>query len=42
MVLSAHLSADLRAAYQELAVDAIVDKPFSVNALQAKVRQLAA
>lgn len=42
MVLSAHLSAELRAAYQELAVDAMLDKPFSVQALRAKVTQLAA
>ena len=28
MVLSAHLSADVRAAYEEMEVDAMIEKPF--------------
>jgi two-component system chemotaxis response regulator CheY len=42
MVLSAHLSTEVRAAYEQLAVDAMLDKPFSVQALRAKIEQLAA
>ena len=42
MVLSAHLSAELRAAYDQLEVDAMVDKPFSVQTLRSKIQQLAA
>ncbi|MGH8093081.1 MAG: response regulator [Chthoniobacterales bacterium] len=42
MVLSAHLSTEVRAAYEALAVDAMIDKPFSVIALRAKLDQIAA
>jgi len=42
MVLSAHLSADVRAAYEAMEVDALIEKPFSVKALRAKLDQLAA
>ena len=42
VVLSAHLSTDVRAAYESMAVDAVMEKPFSVKALQAKLDQLAA
>jgi DNA-binding response OmpR family regulator len=42
VVLSAHLSTDVRAAYLEMEVDALIEKPFSVKALRAKLDQLAA
>lgn len=42
MVLSAHLSTDVRAAYQEMAVDALIEKPFSVKALRKALDKLAA
>ncbi len=42
MVLSAHLSTEVRAAYEAMDVDAMMDKPFSVKALRAKLNQLAA
>ena len=42
MVLSAHLSPDVRAAYEAMAVDAMIEKPFSVKALRAKLEQIAA
>ena len=42
MVLSAHLSVDVLAAYESMAVDAVMEKPFSVKALRAKLDQLAA
>lgn len=41
MVLSAHLSAENRAAYAALAVDAMVSKPFDVHELRASVTRLA-
>lgn len=41
MVLSAHLSAENRAAYEALAVDAMVSKPFDVHELRATVTRLA-
>lgn len=41
MVLSAHLSAENRAAYEALAVDAMVSKPFDVHALRATIARLA-
>lgn len=41
MVLSAHLSAENRAAYQALAVDAMVSKPFDVHELRATITCLA-
>ena len=42
VVLSAHLSTEVRAAYQKMEVDALIEKPFSVKALRAKLDQLAA
>lgn len=41
LVLSAHLSPEIRAAYEALAVDALVSKPFDVHELRATVTQLA-
>jgi DNA-binding response OmpR family regulator len=41
MVLSAHLSPENRAAYEALAVDAMVSKPFDVHELRATVTRLA-
>ena len=35
-------SADVRAAYEAMEVDAMIEKPFSVEALRAKLDQLAA
>jgi DNA-binding response OmpR family regulator len=40
MVLSAHLSAEIRAAYEALGVDAMVSKPFDVHELRATVTRL--
>ena len=42
VVLSAHLSTDVRAAYEAMEVDALIEKPFSVKALREKLDQLAA
>ena len=42
MVLSAHLSTDVRAAYKEMDVDALIEKPFSVQALRKALDKLAA
>ena len=42
MVLSAHLSTEVRAAYEGLQVDAMMDKPFSVKALRQTLDQVAA
>ncbi len=42
VVVSAHLSTDVRAAYEAMEVDALIEKPFSVKALRAKLDQLAA
>jgi DNA-binding response OmpR family regulator len=41
MVLSAHLSPENRAAYETLAVDAMVSKPFDVHELRATITRLA-
>jgi DNA-binding response OmpR family regulator len=41
MVLSAHLSPENRAAYEALAVDAMVSKPFDVHELRATITRLA-
>lgn len=41
MVLSAHLSPENRAAYEALAVDAMVSKPFDVHELRATISRLA-
>ncbi|MEO8439960.1 MAG: response regulator [Spartobacteria bacterium] len=42
MVLSAHLSSEVRAAYELLEVDAMIDKPFSVKALRQALDRMAA
>jgi DNA-binding response OmpR family regulator len=42
MVLSAHLSVDVRAAYQAMEVDAMIEKPFNVKALRQTLDSLAA
>ena len=41
MVLSAHLSPENRAAYEALAVDEMVSKPFDVHELRATITRLA-
>jgi DNA-binding response OmpR family regulator len=40
VVLSAHLSAETRAAYVELGVDLMIPKPFDVHQLRAAIRQI--
>lgn len=40
VVLSAHLSAETRAAYVELGVDLMIPKPFDVHQLRAAIRQM--
>jgi two-component system response regulator QseB len=40
VVLSAHLSAENRAAYVALGVDLLIPKPFDVHALRAAIRRL--
>ena len=42
MVLSAHLSTEVRAAYEAMAVDAMIDKPFSIKALRQTLDRVAA
>jgi len=42
MVLSAHLSPDIRTAYEELDVDVMIEKPFNINDLRLMLDQLAA
>jgi len=42
MVLSAHLSPEVRAAYEEMEVDAMIDKPFSITTLRQTIDSLAA
>src|SRR4051794_32983803 len=42
MVLSAHLSPDVRSAYEELDVDVMIEKPFDINELRSLLDQLAA
>jgi DNA-binding response OmpR family regulator len=42
MVLSAHLSADVRHAYEELDVDIMIEKPFDINELRLLLDQIAA
>src|SRR5260370_24870674 len=42
MVLSAHLSPDVRAAYEALDVDAMIDKPFSIKVLRQTLDRVAA
>lgn len=40
MVLSAHLSPDVRTAYEELDVDVMIEKPFDINELRQLLDQL--
>lgn len=42
MVLSAHLSADVRQAYEEMDVHVMLDKPFNIHELRSTVEHLAA
>lgn len=42
MVLSAHLSTEIRGAYESLGVDAMVEKPFDVKVLRRTLDSLAA
>jgi len=42
MVLSAHLSCELRAAYKKMAVDAMIDKPFDIHELRKTLDMVAA
>ena len=42
MVLSAHLSPEIRDAYEELDVDVMMEKPFNINDLRELLDQLAA
>ena len=42
MVLSAHLSVEVRAAYEEMEVDAMIEKPFSIKALRQALDRIAA
>ena len=42
MVLSAHLSTEVRAAYEAMDVDAMIDKPFSIKALRQILDRVAA
>jgi len=42
MVLSAHLSPDIRSAYEELDVDVMIEKPFDIKELRVMLDQLAA
>ena len=41
MVLSAHLSPDVRSAYEELDVDVMIEKPFDIKELRSMLDQLA-
>ena len=41
LVLSAHLSAENRAAYDALGVDGMIPKPFDLDQLRAVIRQIA-
>ena len=42
MVLSAHLSSELREAYKKMAVDAMIDKPFDIHELRKILDMVAA
>lgn len=42
MVLSAHLSPDIRSAYEDLDVDVMIEKPFDIKELRVMLDQLAA
>ncbi len=41
MVLSAHLSSEIREAYEEMDVDIIIDKPFNIRELRLALDRLA-
>ena len=41
MVLSAHLSLEVRAAYEAMEVDAMIDKPFSIKVLRQTLDRVA-
>lgn len=41
MVLSAHLSTEVRAAYEAMSVDAMIDKPFSISVLRQTLERIA-
>ena len=40
MILSAHLSPDIRSAYEELDVDVMLEKPFDIKELRGMLDQL--
>jgi DNA-binding response OmpR family regulator len=42
MVLSAHLSAEIRHAYDDMDVDVMIDKPFNIHELRSLLDQLEA
>lgn len=42
MVLSAHLSDEVRAAYEQMDVDVMLDKPFNIHELRSALDKLAA
>ena len=42
MVLSAHLSPEIREAYEQMDVDLILDKPFNIHDLRLALDNLAA
>jgi DNA-binding response OmpR family regulator len=42
MVLSAHLSSEIREAYEQMDVHVMLDKPFNINELRSAVDTLAA
>ena len=42
LILSAHLSPEIRNAYEELDVDLMMEKPFNINELREILNQLAA
>ena len=42
MVLSAHLSAEIRAAYEQMDVHTLLGKPFDIQELRSTVHQVAA
>lgn len=42
MILSAHLSSDLRHAYEEMDVDVMIDKPFDIHELRKALDSLSA
>jgi two-component system alkaline phosphatase synthesis response regulator PhoP len=42
LILSAHLSPEIRTAYEELDVDLMMEKPFNINELREVLDQIAA